>query len=278
MQNTEDKTQHRLAGSRRMWRRAWHTMRTSSLLVNMVRVLLLAVGLLAAVSAVVPTIPFRNGIGTVIVGLWAVAIALVTYYNWPLSMGFSVIHIVLLLRINGSHLFSDATANFSSTLLLLILSFILYVELLVIMIYYAYHISRLKRPRPLGRGRPAALLFRIDLALYRLRLLLIPILYTVIVVVTIIVFAQIYNNIITYTPNKLTYLSTGEDISRWDCLYFSSVTFFTIGYGDIAPRGDVLKLFVQLEMVIGHLINVFYAAALLNFLISNITRLPKDRS
>jgi hypothetical protein len=32
------------------------------------------------------------------------------------------------------------------------------------------------------------------------------------------------------------------------------------------------------EIVIGHLINVFYAAALLNFLISNVTRMSKDQS
>jgi voltage-gated potassium channel Kch len=36
-----------------------------------------------------------------------------------------------------------------------------------------------------------------------------------------------------------------------DPLYFSSVTFFTVGYGDIVPAGDTIKLIVQAQMFIG---------------------------
>ncbi|ATY83947.1 hypothetical protein CVV65_02360 [Kyrpidia spormannii] len=255
---------------------AWQTIRTSSIFVKTVGTLLLTAVLLLSLTPVVAVIPFRAGLGALIIGFWALGLAVVAYHNWPLSMGLSAVHVVLLLHLNGSRLFSDAAANFSSTGLLLILSSIMYVELLVLMIYYAYKISLQRRPRPLAEHPWAGLLFRLDLTLYRLRILVIPVLYVVIVIVTILTFGQIYNDLISFTPNNMIYFSTGETIDPWDTVYFSSVTFFTIGYGDIIPQGRLLKLFVQLEMVIGHLINVFYGAILLNFVVTNIARPRRD--
>ncbi|ADG06871.1 potassium channel family protein [Kyrpidia tusciae] len=255
---------------------AWQTVRTSSIFVKTVGTLLFTAVLLLTLTPIVAAIPFRAGLGTLLIGLWAAGMALVAYHNWPLSMGLSAVHVVLLLHLNGSRLFSDAATNFSSTGLLLVLSSVLYIELLILMIYYAYKISLQRRPRPLAEHPWAGLLFRLDLTLYRLRILVIPVLYVVIVIVTILTFGQIYNDLISYTSNGLTYFSTGETIDPWDTVYFSSVTFFTIGYGDIIPQGRLLKLFVQLEMVIGHLINVFYGAILLNFVVTNITRPRRD--
>ncbi|MDI3257644.1 MAG: potassium channel family protein [Kyrpidia sp.] len=271
------RTAGRRNGSRGVLGEAWQTIRTSSIFLKTVGTLLLTAVLLFSLTPIVAAIPFRAGLSVLVIGLWAVALALVAYCNWPLSMGFSAVHVVLLFHLNGSHLFSDAAANYTSTGLVLILSSFLYVELLILMIYYAYNISRQKRPRPQGERPWAGLLFRLDLTLYRLRILVIPALYVVIVLITILTFAQIYSDLITYTANTLTYLSTGEPIDRWDALYFSSVTFFTIGYGDIIPKGHLLKLFVQLEMVVGHLINVFYGAILLNFVVANIARPGQDR-
>lgn len=265
-----DKAELSSSASRRAVRRVWNAIRTSSILIKVIGVLLLTAALLATIAYIAPVLPVREGIGMFAVGLWALIMALVTYYNWPLSMGFLVVHIVLLLHLNNNPLFTDAAANYSSTAVILALSFVLYAELLVIMIYYAYNISQQKQPRPVSEHALATILFRIDLALYRMRVLLIPLLYVVIVVITILVFAQIYNNLIAHSSNQLVYFSSGEKVSEWDALYFSSVTFFTIGYGDVVPKGNLLKLFVQLEMIVGHLINVFYAATLLNFLISNL--------
>ncbi len=41
-----------------------------------------------------------------------------------------------------------------------------------------------------------------------------------------------------------------------DFLYFSTVTYFTIGYGDIVPEGSVIKTMIILESIIAHILNI----------------------
>lgn len=53
-----------------------------------------------------------------------------------------------------------------------------------------------------------------------------------------------------------------------DIYYFSSVTFFTVGYGDILPQGDKLKLLVISEMITGFIMNTLYVPAVLVFIIN----------
>jgi hypothetical protein len=52
------------------------------------------------------------------------------------------------------------------------------------------------------------------------------------------------------------------DKSFLDCLYFSVVTFATVGYGDILPATDVAKIAVILEIVIGYLMGGLLIAIL----------------
>jgi voltage-gated potassium channel len=59
--------------------------------------------------------------------------------------------------------------------------------------------------------------------------------------------------------------------------YFSSVTFFTVGYGDILPHGDKLKLLSISEMIIGFMVNLLYVPVLFTFIIDIFNKTtPKD--
>ena len=43
-----------------------------------------------------------------------------------------------------------------------------------------------------------------------------------------------------------------DDLTSWDHIYFSTVTFSTLGYGDLQPRPDI-RLFAALHAIIGNL-------------------------
>ncbi|MEK6914760.1 MAG: potassium channel family protein [Nanoarchaeota archaeon] len=49
-----------------------------------------------------------------------------------------------------------------------------------------------------------------------------------------------------------------------DYLYFSSVTYFTLGYGDLYPVGNLIRFLSQLEVFIGFLINIFSAGTVIS--------------
>lgn len=49
-----------------------------------------------------------------------------------------------------------------------------------------------------------------------------------------------------------------------DYLYFSSVTYFTLGYGDLYPVGNLMRFLSQLEVFIGFIINIFSAGTVIS--------------
>jgi len=55
------------------------------------------------------------------------------------------------------------------------------------------------------------------------------------------------------------------------CMYFSVITFTTVGYGDFRPS-DLARLFAALEALIGYFGLGLFIAALLQL----FSRLPKD--
>ncbi len=61
-------------------------------------------------------------------------------------------------------------------------------------------------------------------------------------------FAFAYYAIINY--DKMGALEGNFDGSLYDCFYFSITTYTTVGYGDIAPLGDV-RLLAGLESLTG---------------------------
>lgn len=45
-----------------------------------------------------------------------------------------------------------------------------------------------------------------------------------------------------------------RELDFLDCVYFATVTLFTVGYGDITPKSQVLKIFVILELFVSYYI------------------------
>ena len=64
-------------------------------------------------------------------------------------------------------------------------------------------------------------------------------------VVVVVVFASAYINVSARDPQAFT-----EHLSRTSALYFTVVTLATIGYGDIAPRTDVARIVVMIQVIV----------------------------
>ena len=64
-------------------------------------------------------------------------------------------------------------------------------------------------------------------------------------VTVVVVFASAYINLAARDPQAFT-----EHLSRTGSLYFTVVTLATIGYGDIAPRTDVARIVVMIQVVV----------------------------
>ena len=62
----------------------------------------------------------------------------------------------------------------------------------------------------------------------------------------LVVFAATYSVISTSQPDSFT-----EPLSRTDALYFTLTTFATVGFGDIAPRTDLARIVVMIQMITG---------------------------
>jgi voltage-gated potassium channel len=59
-------------------------------------------------------------------------------------------------------------------------------------------------------------------------------------------FAATYVVIASNTPDSFT-----EPLSRTDALYFTVTVFATVGFGDIAPRGEVARVVTTIQMLTG---------------------------
>lgn len=59
-------------------------------------------------------------------------------------------------------------------------------------------------------------------------------------------FALLYTSMSTTDPSAFT-----ERLSRVDALYFTTVTFATVGFGDITPVSDLARAVVTVQMIAG---------------------------
>ena len=62
----------------------------------------------------------------------------------------------------------------------------------------------------------------------------------------LVVFAATYSVISNGRPDSFS-----EPLSRTDALYFTLTTFATVGFGDIAPRTDLARIVVMIQMITG---------------------------
>ncbi|MGF7057230.1 potassium channel family protein [Brassicibacter mesophilus] len=79
----------------------------------------------------------------------------------------------------------------------------------------------------------------------------------------------------TINELNLQYKNYLTDIS--DSNYFSTITYFTIGYGNIVPKGGYLKKIVQSEIYISHLFTVLIIPILLSFIQNQLTNNSEHR-
>ena len=64
--------------------------------------------------------------------------------------------------------------------------------------------------------------------------------------VLLVLFASTYVVIATNVPDAFT-----EPLNRTDALYFTTTVFATVGFGDIAPRVDLARIVVTVQMLVG---------------------------
>lgn len=131
------------------------------------------------------------------------------------------------------------------------------------------------------------IIYKIESLFYKLRFLFPIIIYFFTIMIIILGFAIYYdkvnlNSIKSNLEQGLFYTQSVEAIptsnmaTGWETLYFSTTTFFSVGFGDIYPKGDVLKFVVQIEMIMGHILNVFFIPIFLFFLLKIFEEKPSN--
>ena len=97
--------------------------------------------------------------------------------------------------------------------------------------------------------------------------------YIILILMILLVFSTIYNIVDLTGFGYIKYgtcsdnfnssmIASDATISR-DFFYFSSMTFFGVGYGDICPMG-LAKLVSIIAALIGHVVSVILVALILN--------------
>jgi len=85
----------------------------------------------------------------------------------------------------------------------------------------------------------------------------------------IVAFATIYSILYFVSNNAILHINNASALTIFiDMLYFSTVTFTTLGYGDIVPNNGATKTFVILE--------VFFFVVALSFVVINLVRRRKE--
>jgi voltage-gated potassium channel len=83
---------------------------------------------------------------------------------------------------------------------------------------------------------------------------------------TVIVFAAVYRILERFSPGP-NFIVNGEaaEVTFNQSLYFSLVTISTVGYGDIYPQSDIIRLVASIEIVSGVLLLVFGLYEIMSF-------------
>ncbi len=169
--------------------------------------------------------------------------------NKPI-LKFIIFTIIQFALVNFSSLFPT---NFPIRFVIEILGILISIYFVLIIIYVIKNsINRLANPQNLGS-------LILTYALFILGILLL--FSTIYSLVEISKLGYIKYGSCTDNFNA-SMIETDKDISR-DFFYFSAMTFFTVGYGDICPMGfaKIISIFAAL---VGHLISVVIVALIIN--------------
>lgn len=97
--------------------------------------------------------------------------------------------------------------------------------------------------------------------------LFILLVYVLIVVLYVFGFGTFYYDIYDATPNTETFsMAVQDEASMGTFVYYSIVTFATVGYGEITPVSPAARVVASLEMMFGMIINVLFIAMLLVYI------------
>ncbi|AKL94208.1 Ion channel [Clostridium aceticum] len=101
------------------------------------------------------------------------------------------------------------------------------------------------------------------------RVLVLLVIYVVIVILNILSFAYLYieHDSLVDTNGIITHSQNYKKPSLSDAIYFSGVTYLTIGYGDITAVNKVGKLLTVLQGFSGVLINSLFTGMFLYYLV-----------
>jgi hypothetical protein len=97
--------------------------------------------------------------------------------------------------------------------------------------------------------------------------------YSAIIIFYILGFAYMFYGIAKSDPNSYNY-SAPKPVTYSEFIYFSIVSFATIGYGDITPVNEGARFLVGVEAILGSIINVIFVAILFVY-ISNFQAFSK---
>lgn len=85
----------------------------------------------------------------------------------------------------------------------------------------------------------------------------------------IFLFGCIYHYFNDQKTNYLMFFSNGNHVDNFfDAIYFSAVTFFAIGYGDIIPQG-MFKIVAIIEVILMVLMNIVFIGVIANFVVQH---------
>jgi len=141
-----------------------------------------------------------------------------------------------------------------------------YISITLIILSVIYWISYLyPQDIDFGAFRTSLIVIHIIVFIYALltlhhsyKLSFILVAYVSVVVITILVFAYLHWTANVFDMGYLQYTScesVDETLRSENWFYFSSVTFYGLGYGDICPIKNTSRILSQVEVALGALIN-----------------------
>ncbi|NIM17935.1 MAG: hypothetical protein GTO45_38655, partial [Candidatus Aminicenantes bacterium] len=68
-----------------------------------------------------------------------------------------------------------------------------------------------------------------------------------------VIFAAIFYSAYQGNVSSFRTVHVSETIPAFSFLYYSIVTFTTLGFGDIVPKTDLLQFWVMLEVILGYI-------------------------
>ena len=88
--------------------------------------------------------------------------------------------------------------------------------------------------------------------------------------ISIVCFGMMYRQCNILGKGGLHYFIENSYVSSFDYYYFSAITFFSLGYGDLAPIGLYPKIITILEAFMGHIILGVMVIAILGEILKGI--------